>query len=81
MLRMKKFKLFYAIVVAVLALLVLSPVLQRILVYPKNELLTEVWILGPEHEAENYPFNVTSGNSYRFFLGLSNNIQSIFSIF
>jgi uncharacterized membrane protein len=70
----KKFKLLYSIIIAVLALLVLSPVLQKILVYPQTEFSTEVWILDSEHKAENYPFNVTSGSSHTLFLGLSNNL-------
>lgn len=73
----KKFKLLFVIIVAVLALFVVSPVLQKILVYPQTGFSTEVWILDSEHKAENYPFNVTSGNSYRLFLGLRNNLGNL----
>jgi uncharacterized membrane protein len=77
MLIFKELKPLYLIIVAVLVLLVGSPLLQKVLVYPNTEFFTEVWILGPEHEAGNYPFNVTSGNNYNFFLDLSNNLGNL----
>ena len=71
---MQEYKLLYIIVISALALLVASPVLQKLLVYPKTEFFTEVYILGPEHTAEYYPFNITAGFSYDVFLGLKNHL-------
>ena len=68
------YKVLILVVTGVLALLVASPVLQRLLVYPQTEFFTEFWILGPEHKAEGYPFNVTSGSSYNVFVGVANHL-------
>ncbi|MGB9135417.1 MAG: hypothetical protein WCC63_07560, partial [Candidatus Bathyarchaeia archaeon] len=46
--------------------------LSRLLVYPRTEYFTELWLLGPSHTAEDYPFNITRGNSYSIFLGIRN---------
>jgi len=72
--RLQEYKLLIIIVTAVLALVVASPALQKVLVYPQTEFFTEFWILGPGHKAENYPFNVTTNNSYDVFLGLRNHL-------
>jgi hypothetical protein len=33
-----------------------------------------MWLLGPEHTAENYPFNVTRHEAYSVFLGIGNHL-------
>jgi hypothetical protein len=70
----KEYGVLFWIVVGVLALLVASPALQRLLVYPQTEFFTEMWLLGPEHKAENYPFNITRNENYRVFLGVGNHM-------
>ena len=69
-----EFKVLLLVVVAVVALLVASPVLQRVLVYPQTEFFTELWLLGPEHMAQDYPHNITRGETYGLFLGLDNHL-------
>jgi hypothetical protein len=71
-----QYKALFFVVTAVLALLVASPALQRVLVYPRTEYFTELSLLGPGHKAENYPYNITSGESYKVFLGVSNKLGS-----
>jgi uncharacterized membrane protein len=56
------------------ALLAASPALQRLLAYPQTEFFTEMWLLGPEHRAENYPFNITRNENYNVFLGVANHL-------
>jgi len=73
---LQEFEVLFIVVISVSALLVASPVLQRLLVYPQTEFFTEMWLLGPEHRAENYPFNITSGNNYRVFLSIGNQLAS-----
>jgi hypothetical protein len=36
----------------------------------------EVWVLGPGHMAEDYPFNVTAGVSYLVYVGVGNHMGS-----
>ena len=64
----------FFVVVAVVALLVASPCLSRVLVWPRTEFFSELWILGSNHLAEDYPFNVSSGQSYRVYLGIGNQL-------
>jgi len=67
-------KTLLLVVTAILALLVASPALQRLLVYPQTEFITEMWLLGPEHTAENYPYDITINKNYKVFLGVSNHL-------
>jgi hypothetical protein len=71
---LQKCKGLFVIVISVSALLVASPALQRLLVYPQREFFTELWLLGPEHMAENYPVNITLGENYPMFLGIANQL-------
>ena len=70
----KDYGLFYWVVVGILALLVASPFLSRVLVYPRTEFFTELWILDANHKAENYPFNVTRNENYSIYLGIGNRL-------
>jgi hypothetical protein len=58
----------------ILTLLLASPALSRLLVYPRTEFFTELWVLGSNHTAENYPFNVTGNQNYTVFLGIGNHL-------
>ena len=69
-----QYKALFFVVTAVLALFVVSPALQRVLVLPQTEFFTEVSLLGPEHRAENYPHNITSGENYSVNLDITNNL-------
>lgn len=60
--------------VAVSALLVASPALSRLLVWPRTEFFTELWLLGPNHMAEDYPYNVSRSQNYSVFLGIGNHL-------
>jgi uncharacterized membrane protein len=73
-LNLQECKVLFIVVISVSALLVASPVLQRLLVYPQTEFFTEMWLLGPGHKAENYPLNITIGGYYHVFLGIANNL-------
>jgi hypothetical protein len=69
-----QYKTLFIVVTAVLALLVASPALQRVLVYPQTEFFTGLSLLGPGHMAENYPHNITDGQDYSVFLGIANQL-------
>ena len=71
-----QYKALFIVITAVLALLVASPALQRALVFPRNEFFSELSLLGPDHMAENYPYNITNGQSYSIFLDIANQLGS-----
>lgn len=70
----KENALIYWVVVGILALLVASPFLSKVLVYPRTEFFTELWILDADHKTENYPFNITQNQNYTIFLGIGNHL-------
>ena len=71
-----QYKALFFVATAILALLVVSPALQRVLVFPQTEFFTEISLLGPSHTAENYPHNITRGENYSVDLGVSNRLGS-----
>lgn len=74
MLSVKQFGLAYWVVVGILSLLVASPFLSRVLVYPRTEFFTELWILDTNHKTENYPFNITRNQNYSICLNIGNHL-------
>lgn len=70
----REYGLLYWTVVGVLALLVASPFLSRVLVYPRTEFFTELWVLDANHRAEDYPFNITRNQNYTVYLAVSNRL-------
>ena len=56
-------------------LLAASPALSLVISFPRGgESFSELWLLGPNHMAEDYPFNVHAGESYNLFLGVGNHL-------
>jgi hypothetical protein len=70
----REYSVFFMIATGILALFVASPALSRLLVFPRTEFFTEFWILGPNHRAEGYPFNIARNNNYSVFLGIGNRL-------
>jgi uncharacterized membrane protein len=75
---LQHYKIIFVAVVLLVSLFVASPALQRILVYPSNQSdsFTELWLYGPEKNADNYPYNITSDNDYSVYLGIGNQLGS-----
>lgn len=71
---LSEYKVLFIVVTAVVALFVASPALSKLLVYPKTEFFSEMWLLGPNHKAEGYPYNISRGLNYTVFLGIGDNL-------
>lgn len=71
---LKKYQLLFWTIVGISALFAASPVLSKVLVSPRTQFFTEFWILGPQHKAENYPFNIASNQNNSVFLGIGNRL-------
>lgn len=67
-------RIVWIAITGLLVLLAISPALSRVLVLPRNEFFTELWILGPNHKAEDYPFSISRNNNYSVFLGIANHL-------
>jgi hypothetical protein len=71
---LNEYKVYFIVVTAVVALFVASPMLSRVLVFPRTEFFSEMWLLGPNHNAEDYPYNISRGQNYTIFLGIGNQL-------
>ncbi len=70
---LRKYKTLILVTTAVVALLVASPAIQAVLTLPQKENITELWLLGPNHDTK-YPTNVTQDQTYRLYLDISNHL-------
>jgi hypothetical protein len=69
-----QYGVLFVATIGILALLVASPGLSRLLAFPRTEFFTEFWILDSNHKAEDYPFNITRSANYSVFLGIGNRL-------
>lgn len=74
LMNLQEYKVLVFVITAIVALIVASPALQRVLVYPQTEFFSELSLLGPNHMAEGFPYNITNGKSYNIFLGITNQL-------
>lgn len=70
---LSQYKTVILVVTAALALLIASPSIQQVLVYPQTDNFTEFWMFGPNHDA-SYPGNVTVNQNYRIYLDVTNHL-------
>ncbi len=56
-----------------MALLIASPALQQLIVYPSNDKFTEFWLYGPNYDG-NYPSNVTADQPIRLYIDGANHL-------
>lgn len=73
---LRQYKVIFIVVIAVVALFVASPALGRVSISPQNQFFTELSLLGPAHMAQDYPYNLTTGQSYNVFLDVGNQLGS-----
>jgi len=75
-LNLLQFKALLIVITAVMALIVASPALQQIQVFPQTEFFTELSLLGPQQIAANYPYNIAKDHTYNVFLDITNHLGS-----
>jgi uncharacterized membrane protein len=71
-----EYKAVFVAVGLVGVLLFASPALALVLHLPAGEKFSDLYILGPGHMAEAYPFNVTEGVNYLVYVGVANHLGS-----
>lgn len=74
--KLEYYKIVFVTAGLVGVLLFASPTLGLILHLPEGERFSELWILGPDHMAEDYPFNVKINEEYLVYVGMSNHMGS-----
>jgi len=76
-LKLSDYRLVFASIGFVGILLFASPTLSLVLHLPAGEMFSELWVLGPGHMAEEYPFNVRAGENYSIYVGVGNHLGSV----
>ena len=74
MLGLDDVKLLHALSCVALCLIIALPTLAMVVSFPQGEPFSEIWLLGAEHVAEAYPFNVAADAVYRVYLGVGNHM-------
>jgi hypothetical protein len=73
-LKLGEFNTLFLIVGIMLALIAASPALSLISIPTGEERFSELWILGLEHTADNFPFNVSANEEYNIYVGVGNQL-------
>jgi len=74
---LEEYRTVFAAGSLVTMIIVATPTLGLIVPFPSGmERFSEFWVLGPNHMAEDYPFNVRINESYNVFVGLGNHLGS-----
>jgi len=76
MMKLEDYKAVFVAVGLIGVLLFASPVLSLVLRLPGGEKFSDLYILGPGHMAEDYPFNVRENESYLVYVGVVNHLGS-----
>jgi len=77
LLKLDEFRILFLVAGLVLTLIAASPALSLISLPRSGERFSELWLLGPEHKAENYPFNVRNMKQYRIYVGVGNQLGEL----
>jgi hypothetical protein len=70
-------KLVYIASVAALSLIIAAPTLTMFVALPGGERFSEMWLLGKNRLAEDYPFNVETNENNKIYLGLGNHMGGL----
>ena len=74
--KLSDYKLIFAAVGLIGVLLIASPVLADIIHPPNGERFSELYLLGPNNMANNYPFDIAGGQNYSVYVNVGNHLGS-----
>jgi len=69
-------RIFYTAVCIVLGLIIVTPDFMSVVTFSANERFSELWILGQNHKADDYPFNVQQAQTYTVYWSVVNHMGS-----
>ena len=73
---LEDYRIVFVVSGLILILVASAPTLSLVFPLSGGERFSELWILGPNHMAEDYPFNVVNDTVYNVFLGIGNHMGS-----
>jgi len=72
---LEEYRTLFIVATLGLTLIVAAPTLSVVVpIRSGSEQFSELWLLGPTHMAEGYPFNVGVGENYGVFVGVGNHM-------
>jgi hypothetical protein len=72
---LEEYRTFFVVGSLVLMLIAVTPALGMVLSFSRGgERFSELWVLGPNHMAEDYPFSISVNETYRVFVGVGNHM-------
>jgi uncharacterized membrane protein len=71
---LEEYRTLFIVATLGLALVAASPGLSLVLPETGSERFSEFWLLGSDHMAEGYPFDVGVSEEYRVFVGVGNHM-------
>lgn len=77
--KLRSYKLVFATVGLIGVLLIATPALGDFIGLsglPGGEQFSELYLLGPNHMAENYPFDIAVGQNYSVYVAVGNHLRS-----
>ena len=74
--KLEGYKLFFVAVSLIGVLLIATPALTDLIRFPGGEQFSELYLLGPNQMAENYPSNIAVGQNYSVYVGVGNYLGS-----
>ena len=72
--KLKNYKLVFAAVSLIGISVIASPIISTFLPPSRGDQFSELYLLDPEHMTEDYPFNITAGQSYSVYVGVINHL-------
>ncbi len=69
-------KLIFIVVALIGSLLIASPTIADAIRIPDGEPFSELYLLGPECMAQNYPSNIAIGQNYSVYINVGNHLGS-----
>jgi len=73
----KEFKLFYTLFCIGLGMIIFSPTLAIVISFPSGEKFSEIYLMGPNHMAGSYPYNISPNKVYKIYLGVGNHVGGL----
>jgi len=74
--KLEGYKLVFVVVGLIGVLLIATPALAGAIHLPGGAQFSELYLLGPDQMAENYPFNISAGQNYSVYAGVVNHLGS-----
>ena len=74
--KLDDYKLIFVAVGLIGVLLIASPAIAGAIRLPGGEQFSELYLLGPNQMAENYPYNIAVGQNYSVYVNVGNHLGS-----